>query len=489
MRRTLLLTIVLAACSGRPARYVDRPVVEVVGDDRPIPVPRVTPLVEAFHLSDVYVRRPLVDALDLRRFPYAKDVNALDEVPASSWFAPLGLESGAFRRGYARDGPPVPPLRLERGSKSWHVTDSRGKRYVLGGDVDGLSATSTAAAIVASRLIRAVGYRAPETWLLDRETLDFAPDQGPAGPRLVATRWPVGIELGPTDMTSPRGDDPNDRVPHPDRRTLRALGVVAAWLDMRELGPQRLVDVYVGRPNRGHVQHFVTGLQDALGAGRLGKSPRKPSAVGTARGSPLLNLVTLGLARPDDDGPRAKSLLVLSPNVSPDFELGEPYEPIDRLLPSDGYWAAKRIARVPAALLKAAVNDASIEDPAVASHVVAALERRRRTLIEHWFARVTPCEVRSLSGRALTLGDEAPSRDDSVRRYRVELLGEDGRALAPLRWVPASTDEFEVTLPKLEDDYVVVRVRAERAGVLAPRSMEVHLVHDRGTVRVVGVRH
>ena len=37
-----------------------------------------------------------------------------------------------------------------------------------------------------------------------------------------ATRWPIGVDVGITPPLDPRDDDPNDRVSHPDRRTLRA---------------------------------------------------------------------------------------------------------------------------------------------------------------------------------------------------------------------------------------------------------------------------
>lgn len=489
MRATLLLTLLMAACGARPARFADRPPAKAVADDRPVPLPRRTPFVEAFHVSDVYLRRPLVDALNAERFPYAKDVNALDEVPRSSWFSPVALEPQAFVREYAAEGPPVPPLRFEQREEGWITIDSQGKTYALGGDVDSLPATTTAALVIGSRLVRALGYRTPETWLFDRDKVGLEPGKGPPGARITATRWPVGIELGPTDMTYPRLDDPNDRVSHRDRRTLRALGIVAAWLDLGELGPRRLVDVYVGRPGRGHVQHYVVGLEEALGAGRLGTPKPKISAVGTVRGRPFHNLWTLGLWRPNGGArPKAKSLLVLSPKLEPGAALAEPFEPVDRLLPSDGYWAAKQLARIPSELIASVVADARIPDPAVARHVIAALEARRRTLVAHWFGKVTPCEVEGISGRTLLLSDEERPRDAAMRLYRVELVGDEGDALSPPFWVSGAEGEVRIELPELERDYVVVRVRRERANILS-RPMEAHLVQDDGTARLVGVRH
>ncbi|MCE7894052.1 MAG: hypothetical protein DYH12_30865, partial [Sorangiineae bacterium PRO1] len=85
--RWLLFCFALGGCSYQPARFRDRPPVTDARDDRPIAIPRSNAFIEAFYLSDVFLRRPVVDALDAERFPYARDVNALDEVPRSSWFS------------------------------------------------------------------------------------------------------------------------------------------------------------------------------------------------------------------------------------------------------------------------------------------------------------------------------------------------------------------------------------------------------------------
>jgi len=37
--------------------------------------------------------------------------------------------------------------------------------------------------------------------------------------------------VGPFSYRETRSDDPNDTIPHQDRRVLRGLGVFAAWLN------------------------------------------------------------------------------------------------------------------------------------------------------------------------------------------------------------------------------------------------------------------
>jgi len=483
----------LCSCSYRPARFIDRPPAEKVVDDRPIAMPRRTPFVEAVHLSDVYLRRPIVDALDAERFPDARDVNSLDEVPRSSWYSPGPLDPAQFERSYAVSGRPRTPTRVEADGNGFRLVDSRGEVYALVSEPQNRPATLTSAGVIASRLTRAAGYRAAEAWVVDRAELGVRPDVGPPGRRWLAVRWPLGVDLGPTDMTRQRDDDPNDRIPHRDRRTLRALGVLAAWLDLGELGPRHLRDVYVGLPGRGHVQHFLVHLHDSLGTRALFPAAESTSAVGVVRGKPLTNLLTLGLTKPSAKAAsRFESLLSFSRDGAAGYALAEPYEPVDRLLPADGYWIAKRLNSISDDVIDDAIAEAHFPEPKVARHVRAALFERRRQLIRECFSRVSPIELEGITGRQIDLRDEATLAGIAVAeqsRYQVRVLDDTGAEITPAFRVRSLIGEIRVTLPALERDYVVVRITAERAGEAAPRAFEIHLRQDDGTPRLVGARH
>lgn len=112
-RRLGALALTLAGCAThatRPARFVDRPAVLDVSDEGPIPVPtRLDPLKEVT-LSDAFVKRPMVEALETKRPPEAGDVNALNEVPRSSWLSHDPAEPGAVN-------PRPPPSTASRGPR------------------------------------------------------------------------------------------------------------------------------------------------------------------------------------------------------------------------------------------------------------------------------------------------------------------------------------------------------------------------------------
>src|SRR5688572_24404022 len=226
----LLLTV---GCAGyRPARFADHPPVAYIRDDAPIPLPSPQRLTELEYLSNTYLRTPIAGALDLTRVPEAGDVNAADEVPVSSWYG--GWDATAVRLSYDIDGPPQPPFRTVIGATltsddGLRVFDARGLPYELFRDPRELPESSTAAAAVAARLVRMLGYRTPETWVIDVARGDFVEgrrhvdddesieaflEDGPAPDgtayRVAATRWPPGLDVGYTDAFGTRSDDPND---------------------------------------------------------------------------------------------------------------------------------------------------------------------------------------------------------------------------------------------------------------------------------------
>lgn len=523
-----LTALVGSSCAARYPRFLDQSPVTVVADDAPIPLPpvRVDPA-DVVAFSEAFVKRPLVDAMRPERIPRAGDVNSLDEVPRSSWFM------GDRALPPTTDGPPRPPLRVlsERtptaSTRGIAVVDTRGKRYELFRDDKDRAEMRTGAWLVASRLTRAVGYRVPEAHIAELTASDFVVEPGPAPEgaiphggkppddrfreivgaeleafleaspttregryRVSAVRWPPGIDAGRTPDVGENADDANDTVPHEDRRTLRALRVLAAWLGQDRLLPHAIRDVYVGEPGKGFLQHHVVFFDGALGADAVvGERPEQRNE--------LTLLLTLGFAPAPDLPPTQRRFLAVGsfgPSVDPSrVRPGLPFGPAERLTPADTYWMAKRIGMVPKSVIDEAVASARYGDPATSRWLARTLDERRRSLYEHGFSVVTPLDVEGVRGTSLHLRDRsaevglALARD---ARYLVSVHAQDGSELAPARIVRPTGPRVVVDLdPRVlgAHDYLVLRLRALRQrGSSTP--MQVHLT-AKGTwgLRVLGV--
>jgi hypothetical protein len=507
MKRAALLFAALSiACSRIPARYLEQAPAIHAHDDEPTAMPRRIELHQHDYLAEVYMRRPMMDALDASRFPDALDVNAMDEAVESTWFDPdasrqVGLAS------YRIDGPPRPPLVLTGFPKKgvMAVTDARGLPYTLRADSADRPEMRTAADAITSRIVWSLGYRTPEVHVVRLESASFSqgrPDAelwlGNGTRRVSATRWPIGIDLGPAPVGLTREDDPNDRVEHRNRRTLRALRVLGAWLDLRRLGPDKTIDAYVGPSGCGHVVHFLSGFEDALGTTRVSAPVTLLGPRPDCGPNPLMNVVTLGFAADAPPGVSQKlfhGLGNFDDHVSPDRYRPDlpPYEPADRMLPADGYWAARRIMTLPVASLHACIDGGALREEAAHVRLAEVLEARKRAVAAWHMKQVTPVRILQTQGLSLLMHDDSVSWDfaDPVESsYRIEFVDDTGAALQePRRMVPKSGCWW-VDLPNaLDGRYVVIKVTGFRAKAPLPRPAEFHVLLRNGSARLLGMRH
>lgn len=514
-----LFTMVVSACAtaimpgcGRyvPALFADRPVVTQVHDDQPIDVPARRGFDEREQISDIYLRRPLFEVVRAVDFPTAGDVNAMDEVPASSWYDPA--QPARFPSDVV---PPTLPMVAIAESPviaddALVVKDARGTRYELLSDPPENNGLITGAEVLAGYLLRSVGLRAPRSWVLSLPESGISSDGAKSaterltkwlarkaataegGRRVSATLWSGGVDVGVAGDYAKRSDDPNDRVPHADRRTLRAMKVFAQWIGWSQFSVKSTRDVYVGRGGEGHLVHYFVGLSRALGTQAL----HPEDTVDETGGSLGFNLITLGLAPPTITKARVgpfPSVGWLPKDIDAgDFDVSPPYSPFVRFTPADEYWAAKRLMDAPDEALKAGIAAAFVQTEA-GRHLTDVLTHRRRLLIAHAMAVVTPLDVATNVGREVWVRDRgivAGEEKVSETEYEIAFLDHDGTARAPRKRIRAAGELTSIPIPKaLLFGLVVLRVRALRAGVAAPRSCDIHVRADRASARVIGVRH
>ena len=98
--------------------------------------------------------------------------------------------------------------------------------------------------------------------------------------------------IGPYAREGTRADDPNDRIPHEQRRSLRGQFPIFAWLNHTDMQEDNTLDTF----DDGHVVHYLIDFGKALGV--MGWGLKWKTVGYTYRfdlGLALKSLLTLGL--------------------------------------------------------------------------------------------------------------------------------------------------------------------------------------------------
>jgi hypothetical protein len=367
----------------------------------------------------------------------AANTNALDEVPDSTWFRNRHhlrrLSTEELARGPNR-GPPLAPdgaLRVRSGkalgaSPGFLVEDASGNRFLLKFDPPEIPEMATGAELVSSRIVHALGWSVPEYdfFLLDARRLELAPDATtrdeyrrkvamtqddlqrilargyrlPDGRyRCVASRLIAGVAKGPFRTLGVRPDDPNDRVPHEDRRELRGLRVVAAWIDYTDSRRGNFYDAFVRHPDdpggKGH-------LSSTFASGNVVYKPPKygheyfvdPPTI-------LASLFTLGLwVKPWEDPPPLRYPAVGrfdAKTFDPDeWRTSYPNPLFDQATSRDLFWGARLVASLTEDDLKTVIGAGEWSDPAAESALFDVLRERRDRILRTYFStdRLSPLD-------------------------------------------------------------------------------------------------
>jgi hypothetical protein len=470
------------ASAGEPLSwFADRPVAWYEHDRADVPrVPKANHLHE---LQATLLWRDTVAGeadriLSLDHDRPALDVNALDEVPCSTWFCPrnhlrpLSPEEAAAAPADAR---PRLPLRIVKGkdegtATGFQVKDATGRKFMLKLDPVGHPGLTTAAEIVGSRVFRDAGYNVPDSVELDLRPEDLTVDPEatfmlyrvqrrpltqsrvdrmlagtarlPDGRlRAVLVPWIEGKIVGGFDMIGRRDDDLNDRIPHEDRRSLRASWVLFAWIGQMDPGSINSIDTYVAEGQRHLLRHYFFDFGSALGSGTAwAKGVHQTGEYYIEVGRTMMALFSLGFYRrpfqDQKDEWRAETLA--HPNVG--WFQGEDFDPdtfrTNRRVPAhmrqtarDRYWGAKVVTSFSDAQIAAIVGETGLSERDQA-YVAAALSARRDVIGRRYLAAVAAVEnpVVSRDGASVCFDDLVLARGlarPEDARYDVSV--EDGR--------------------------------------------------------------
>ena len=368
----------------------------------------------------------------------AKNINALDEVPNSTWFTnrharnPMSLEE--LKRGPDRgtgpdlDGPlTIIAAKVEGVSPGFRVKDRRGDIYYIKFDPKAYPQMSTAAEVISSKFVYAAGYNTPEYYLskLDPKQLHVAENVlvknrwgrdvpmtfefvqkllGKAHPnpdgtcRIVASKSLDGEPLGPFHYHGRRNDDPNDHIPHHHRRELRGYKVIASWLNIHDTKANNTLDMYVSENGKRFIRHYIIDFGTSLGSGGAGPSGRARGHEGAFdMGKMLSKILTLGLwVQPWEKEPG-----LISPSVgyfeSKLFDPGNykfiiPNPAFQKATELDGFWGAKIVMSFTDEQIRAVVETGEYSNREDEEYVIKTLIERRDKTGRYWFRKVNPLD-------------------------------------------------------------------------------------------------
>jgi hypothetical protein len=547
--RDVIVAAALAASCASPhagpsVRFANAPPARVVDDRRDVPArPEVSPSYLQLDYFDRSFAGPVLRALKLPESHRARGVNALDEVPDSTWFTNrIGvrdLTPAEVGRGPIDDEGPEPykPWTIQSTKSGTEVgfiiTDAKGIQYGLAFDHPEWPELETGSAVVTNRLLHAFGYNVPADRIayvrpeelrlapdaklvdqrgkrvgrLDRDELDrrlakvwHMPD---GRIRVVASRWLAGTSLGGTPPSGVRSGDPNDRIPHEDRRDLRGQYPLFAWLEHVDLIQANFLDLWIEDPvdpRRHYVVHYALDLGKSLGTMAVTdyfiRSGHNYAYDWYALGRAL---VMFGVAPRPWGHEFAPSLIGVSPTFvatgfapgawKPDIQY-RPFQAADRF---DAFWGTKVLARFTPAQIRAAVEAGQFSDPRTTEYLTNTLIARQHTIEAYWYARVNPLDRFAVTGGALCFEDLAVTAQlasASQTQYELASFDRAGRPLGGIRVGAApngTTCARSVKVALDGDGYTIVKLTTVRPAFGG--STLVHVAREPGTGawRVIGV--
>ncbi len=420
---------------------------------------------------DDYYSGMIADAADksllrpLARLPYlplperARNVNALDEVPNSSWFQNrIGfhdLTPERVARAACGDTPSLDP------TKKWTIIAAKPngaypgffikageERYLLKFDSPVQPGRATSADVIGSKIYWAVGYNTPcnEIVHFQRNILEIDPGAtaedryGKKHPitqedidavlakayrskdgvlRASASRFLPGKPLGPFKYQGRRGDDPNDRVRHEHRRELRANRILSAWLHHHDAREQNTLDVWVegqGKDeSRDFIRHYMIDFGDCLGSRWFFDplSKRFGHSYFVSGDQALVDIVTFGAY------PRPWHHLEVNPEAEifgyfnvedfhPETWVTEyPNAAFSEMRFDDALWMARILSRFTREHIEAIVAEAKLENEHAEQYLVETLLGRRDVISREYFTEYAPLDEFRLVRR--TSGDPTQS--------------------------------------------------------------------------------
>jgi hypothetical protein len=474
-RYTSLAAVVLAGCASAGHFPLQAPLTRDADQVPFAPAPEEYYSPFAWDGANYMVFHPIARFFAVDPAGAATNVNALDEVPDSSWFenrlgvrelTPAEVEKGPCEDKAldpdAPDGSWIIDKGKDNGANPGFRVNIKGLgKFMLKTDPETEPDRATGATAIAARIYHAVGYYSacdsvvyfrpsllklkPGLTVTNNQGIRRAFDQARLDEilkqasrrnglvRMVASAWLPGKPIGPYRYEGTRDDDPNDVVPHEDRREVRGARLVAAWLNHFDSREQNTMDVFLPldkdkKDGPGYVRHYIIDMGDCFGSQWTvdGISRRLGYSYIFDAGHVAEDFLTLGTQRRPWERARLTGGIFgyfSARDFEPESWRGEyPNPAFMRMTEQDGAWMARILAAFNDELVSAAVK-AGKYDPLSERYLIETLRSRRRTILRRYLGKVSPIahvatDAQGVCGVDLArLTETVPNEGLSFRAY------------------------------------------------------------------------
>lgn len=550
--RALRVALALSAsgasvsCASAP-RYRDSPPLWEDTDRRPVSEKaEERDSLVMWEALDNAVFAPLSSSLALERTGSSVNVNAVDEVPNSSWFENrIGLGGYAperVARGACTERPPDPrqkwiihSAKPDGANPGFMVADEEGRKFLLkfGGTIQG--PRPMAAATIGSRVFHAAGYYTPcdRVVYLRRENLvikegTLIPDRvdgiGKKRPlreddvdralaqgltlrdgrtQALSSLFVEGEPLGPWSYAGTDSTDLNDVVPHTRRRELRGMRLLSAWIGHYDSRDGNTLSAWIAQRKGGYVRHYVIDFGESLGSlwspADLGRSIGYHAYIDP--GDIAENWLSLGFVeRPyrfARFGPSGRIFGYYDVDTfTPDaFQACIQNPAFEAMTDDDAAWMARIISHFDEPHVRALIGTADLRDPELEAELFRLLWGRRNKILDRYLTVRSPLSHPNVTPHAG--GQTAACVTDLWTRSGRGPTGKKERDYAG--WLqtdggerrPISLDvrghEVCARVPP-ESQYTILTIESA-ARSAAKNALELHLGRDgAGVLRVRGLR-
>jgi hypothetical protein len=384
----------------------------------------------------------------------AQNINTVDEVPDSSWFVnrigrralpPAELVRGPDRfesvslAGWTISGGKSTGLQ-----PGFRMTDPSGHLYQIEFDPPTNPEMATGAEIIGTAFYHAFGYHTVDVYLaeLDPAAIEIAPKARIEDPligqrrqltrrdvddvlrrgarlangryRVLVSRFAEGAPLGNFRYYGTRPDDPNDIVPHEDRRELRAARVFGAWLNHDDSRGVNSLDMLTTDGARRYVKHYMFDFGSIMGSGTVFAQRHRAGNEYIFEGPEgWLTLATLGLYTRNwlhidyPDVPASVGRFEASAFDPVSWRPEYPNPAFENMRADDAFWAARVVSKFRDADIRAIVAKARYSDPRASEYLAATLIERRNRVLKTWLTSVNPLVDFALSADGTLTFDNA----------------------------------------------------------------------------------